>query len=160
MRRQYLMWTFKKGRWLYRFGLTLSVLLLALFLVSLKWGMMCFSSWGIPVRQWGGECNGVGVANGAIAIFVTGPAPRSQCSFGENFGRRFWPWWLVTPSIFGEGPVLCLAIPLWIPFVLTVLPSIIMWRRNRHRSGRCIKCGYNLAGNTSGVCPECGTAYL
>jgi len=24
--------------------------------------------------------------------------------------------------------------------------------------GHCKKCGYNLIGNVSGVCPECGTA--
>ncbi len=23
--------------------------------------------------------------------------------------------------------------------------------------GHCQQCGYNLTGNTSGVCPECGT---
>jgi len=26
--------------------------------------------------------------------------------------------------------------------------------------GLCAKCGYNLEGNTSGVCPECGTRVL
>ncbi len=30
-------------------------------------------------------------------------------------------------------------------------------RRMRHRRGLCAKCGYNLTGNVSGVCPECGT---
>ena len=30
-------------------------------------------------------------------------------------------------------------------------------RRRRRRKGLCIKCGYNLTGNVSGVCPECGT---
>lgn len=30
-------------------------------------------------------------------------------------------------------------------------------RRRRRRRGLCVKCGYNLTGNTSGVCPECGT---
>ena len=24
-------------------------------------------------------------------------------------------------------------------------------------SGRCAECGYDLTGNVSGVCPECGT---
>ena len=30
-------------------------------------------------------------------------------------------------------------------------------RRHRVRRGFCVNCGYNLTGNTSGVCPECGT---
>jgi hypothetical protein len=28
------------------------------------------------------------------------------------------------------------------------------WRRRR--KGLCVRCGYNLTGNVSGVCPECG----
>ncbi len=28
---------------------------------------------------------------------------------------------------------------------------------SRYASGLCVNCGYNLTGNTSGVCPECGT---
>jgi hypothetical protein len=31
-------------------------------------------------------------------------------------------------------------------------------RTKRNRAGRCLKCGYNLTGNVSGVCPECGLA--
>ena len=30
-------------------------------------------------------------------------------------------------------------------------------RLDRTASGECVTCGYNLTGNTSGVCPECGT---
>jgi hypothetical protein len=30
----------------------------------------------------------------------------------------------------------------------------------RFRQGRCLHCGYDLTANTSGVCPECGTAVL
>jgi hypothetical protein len=30
-------------------------------------------------------------------------------------------------------------------------------RRRARRNGFCQKCGYNLTGNVSGVCPECGT---
>jgi hypothetical protein len=35
--------------------------------------------------------------------------------------------------------------------------SLVARRRLTRRSGDCLKCGYNLTGNTSGVCPECGT---
>ena len=31
------------------------------------------------------------------------------------------------------------------------------YRHHRHRSGHCPTCEYDLTGNTSGVCPECGT---
>ncbi len=30
-------------------------------------------------------------------------------------------------------------------------------RRRRRREGWCVKCGYDLTGNESGKCPECGT---
>ncbi|UCC32450.1 MAG: hypothetical protein JSU86_09245 [Phycisphaerales bacterium] len=30
-------------------------------------------------------------------------------------------------------------------------------RSRRRRQGLCLRCGYNLTGNVSGVCPECGT---
>jgi hypothetical protein len=32
----------------------------------------------------------------------------------------------------------------------------ILARRRVH--GLCLQCGYSLTGNTSGICPECGTA--
>jgi len=32
-----------------------------------------------------------------------------------------------------------------------------MRRLERMRNGLCVDCGYDLRGNVSGVCPECGT---
>ena len=29
-------------------------------------------------------------------------------------------------------------------------------RKHRRRKGLCVKCGYNLTGNTTGICSECG----
>ena len=51
-----------------------------------------------------------------------------------------------------------LLIPLWIPFAIIVLPTAYLFWRDRCRipSGHCQKCGYDLTGNVSGVCPECG----
>ena len=52
--------------------------------------------------------------------------------------------------------------PFWSILIATlVLPAVYGWYWNRLRRrktrGLCISCGYNLTGNTSGVCPECGT---
>ncbi len=49
----------------------------------------------------------------------------------------------------------------WCVALLFVIPVLRLcsWPkgRSRHRSGFCPTCAYNLTGNTSGVCPECGT---
>jgi|GEM_PF-2436358 len=38
------------------------------------------------------------------------------------------------------------------------LLSFVVWRRARaFPIGICVKCSYNLKGNESGVCPECGS---
>lgn len=47
-----------------------------------------------------------------------------------------------------------------LPFVLWTAAAYRHWLRPAKRAfipGRCTKCGYNLTGNVSGVCPECGT---
>jgi hypothetical protein len=42
--------------------------------------------------------------------------------------------------------------------VLPVAHVLFHFRRRARRHGRlCHSCGYNLTGNISGVCPECGT---
>jgi rubrerythrin len=42
--------------------------------------------------------------------------------------------------------------------VIGALIVLSWWwdRRSKTRFGHCQKCGYNLTGNVSGVCPECG----
>lgn len=48
--------------------------------------------------------------------------------------------------------------PLW---WLTAVGGWIIWRLatrdDRRRQGRCQECGYDLTGNVSRVCPECGS---
>jgi hypothetical protein len=49
--------------------------------------------------------------------------------------------------------------PHWaVAFVLLAAGAPCLYRRKPLEPGRCRRCGYNLTGNTSGVCPECGTA--
>jgi hypothetical protein len=46
-------------------------------------------------------------------------------------------------------------LPLWPPFLAVAAASAWCWWRDRRRPppGKC-HCGYDLTGNTSGVCPE------
>lgn len=50
------------------------------------------------------------------------------------------------------------SIPLWIPLVVAL--AVLVWTlRGRHRGPvhmACSKCSYDLTGNVSGRCPECG----
>lgn len=41
-------------------------------------------------------------------------------------------------------------------FMLIIAPLMLLFRR-RTRPGHCRQCDYDLTGNVSGVCPECGT---
>ena len=53
-----------------------------------------------------------------------------------------------------------LILPTWLLLLVSAAATTFVWRRaqvNPERNG-CRKCGYNLTGNVSGVCPECGTA--
>jgi hypothetical protein len=52
--------------------------------------------------------------------------------------------------------------PLWLPLAAFAIPTIALILHGRLRRippGHCRKCAYDLTGNTSGVCPECGTPY-
>jgi hypothetical protein len=64
--------------------------------------------------------------------------------------------------------LLSIAAPYWaIEILAAILPvsALLRWRRRRRRANRlkqglCAACGYNLRGNVSGVCPECGQRRL
>ncbi len=74
-----------------------------------------------------------------------------------------------TSSVFGDTRRIdTVIIPLWIPMVLLIAATgfpawqlsqrTVHWLKSRRiRVGHCIRCNYNLTGNESNKCPECGT---
>jgi hypothetical protein len=58
------------------------------------------------------------------------------------------------------GDILVVEMPhIFVVGVLALLPiisAVMWWRRGGRKSGCCFACGYELTGNVSGVCPECG----
>lgn len=59
-----------------------------------------------------------------------------------------------------DGSVLTMSWPTWGIFVSSVLPVLVMRELNRCRIRplNCRQCEYDLTGNVSGTCPECGCA--
>jgi hypothetical protein len=58
-------------------------------------------------------------------------------------------------------PTVVVQIPDWLLLSCLAVPSVELWRRRIRRRLRakarlCVSCGYNLTGNLSGKCPECG----
>lgn len=86
--------------------------------------------------------------------------PRKQ--FESPFNWRVGRLALLTQMVPGFADILAVGVPLWVPFGLfSAYPCVAFirgpYRRYRRRKkGLCLKCGYNLTCNVSGVCPECG----
>ena len=72
---------------------------------------------------------------------------RCKCSSPNPRSTGFW--------------VLTACVPTWAPFAVVGIATFYSFRSaifNRKQRGHCPTCHYNLTGNTSGICPECGTA--
>lgn len=75
---------------------------------------------------------------------------------------RVLPWGMIASYGF-DWPILDLTrtyivLPFWLLLLVALIPTAILWYRDcRIPVGHCQKCGYNLTGNVSGRCPECGT---
>ncbi len=78
----------------------------------------------------------------SVAEFVETWKTSLTLPSGSRFIRYYW-----------------LEIPLWLPLLLSALT--VFWARRgarpRNTTAACRTCGYDLTGNLSGRCPECGT---
>ena len=61
----------------------------------------------------------------------------------------------VSDAAYGLTVDVVTAAPLVTPGIVL---AVLLARRRDHPPGHCRQCGYNLRGNTSGRCPECGAS--
>lgn len=103
-------------------------IVLAVAAVSLLILYVLMPSCVLPLR------GDVVICGGAVHVSVT------HISHGQHVRIPFW----------------------WLSALLFIYPGIVLVRTLRVRrnriEGHCRKCGYNLTGNVSGRCSECGAA--
>ncbi len=119
-------------------GTTLCVLIAAAFVVSAWW------------RVWVAVLDGpyIGVHAGGLECYWSTLAGRPGY-MRNGAGLRF--------ALVGMTRSNGFTLPLVYPFAAAAIPTLLVWRvwPKPVKPGHC-KCGYDLRGNTSGVCPECG----
>lgn len=147
-------------------GLVLCVLMLALWVFSVMFG-----AYYVPPRgQW--SISMINMGSGQI-FFIAGRVPDAGPSRWACF--RMYPGWkdLLAKMPWTEfaytflgfrlpgkvrKPFGGVRIPVWLLVVAVGLPTAFLWWRDRRREpGHCQECDYDLTGNESGVCSECGT---
>ena len=97
--------------------------------------------------------------------------------FGSGLPPMYRDWWCMTSApeprmelsqlapraeTWGSGAISTYTLPCWVLLLLLSVPPTLAYRRRRSDrtrrvTGRCRSCGYDLTGNVSGVCPECGS---
>lgn len=106
---------------------------------------------------WIGSSFGMQLSSGLVSMttatrFFNAPP-------GMHFeGHPFWLSWGWDFWKYPDGAIDA-AVPLWPLLGVLSLPTFILGRqvrRQRVLPGHCLTCGYDLTGNRSGTCSECG----
>jgi hypothetical protein len=105
----------------------------------------------------------VSVRSGSIDYGWMHPA-FAQFESPENRGFCIRPWlfrpaWWPPVRVYSAWDCFSVYVQLWLPLVCAGVLTAVLWWLDRRRipPGHCRKCGYDLTGNVSGRCPECGT---
>jgi hypothetical protein len=106
----------------------------------------------------------LGVQVGAVTVVHAKPAgflphlERGLAFRWTQFSFDDWSQFALWPKYDWRSRIRHASVPLWLPLVIMAVPTGTLWWLDRRRipPGHCQKCGYNLTGNVSGRCPECG----
>ena len=99
----------------------------------------------------------VQLGHGAVALVRTdasGHFPLGVVRFRDRYWHTLW-----LPDRRSVGRSIHLVCPMWMLLLPVTIPTAYLFYRDRRPPrGHCQGCGYNLTGNVTGVCPECGCA--
>lgn len=132
----------------------LSSMLLIATAISLRWTV---------VSRYSDRCSLL--ISGACIEWVIWPddwRDRYSASFREGLVHAWFradeplvlSWWLELGNyMWGRD---YFRLPLWIPLVFLTTLAALLQCNSRPSPGHCANCRYNLTGDVSGICPECG----
>ena len=135
----------------------------------LKWGgttlcVVVALLWAISTVRWMGWSSGqqeLYVGSGRAAIVYIGHVQRAgQGLFFSRHPAAPPTVWRFDLKSYPQDQEYLIAVPLWFVLLVLLVLTVGAWWLDRRRipPGHCPKCGYNLTGNVSGRCSECGTA--
>ena len=132
------------ARWVFRIGVAVCMLIVVVSALS-SWRSFNASGAGWDVR----------VNYGSVYVLPDSIARRDAWSIGP--ASQDFHLWMVKWQIFG---VTVRSFPTWMFLIAGLLPTYLAWRRlhRKYPPGRCQCCGYDLTGNVTGKCSECGTS--
>lgn len=127
-------------------------------LVASRWGSLVYHDRHFVFQAGGGHVSILFFREGANPL---GNPPERLFWFGPILLDGVWRPVLVRK----DGNTQFASIPLWMMVTLFAVYPVIavvcscgpLRRWRRRRAGHCITCDYDLSGNVSGVCPECGS---
>ena len=139
----------KRGRTLVERALTAAL--------WLTLGLWIMSAWGGCVVRWGRLEAMVYAGSFEGTIW---PTERSHADVLviQPYDRWQWcRWYYEGPPVTSSG-IVDVTVPGWLPVaLLSVLVTLVRcFRGGEPPRGSCPRCGYDLRGNCSGTCPECG----
>ncbi|UCG16986.1 MAG: hypothetical protein JSV19_02915 [Phycisphaerales bacterium] len=131
-------------------GLVVCILLAAVWLGSLRWN--------VYVRFADGRAfsiNDGGIATSTVKYSQLRVGVEVHRS-GSAFPCHWWPH-RVFAVLRDGGRETTTWWPIWPFFLAFAIPTAFLCHRDRRPpKGHCQNCGYDLTGNVSGLCPECG----
>ena len=123
-------------------GTTLSVLIAVAFVVS-GW-------WWVVIQVTAHRGPAIYVVAGSFAHVADSMQSVTLLVVPSRLGLSRWNDWSGESGVYVQ-------VPLYAVFAAAAIPTLLVWRfwPKPPKPGHC-RCGYDLTGNTSGVCPECG----
>ena len=124
-------------------GVMVCGLLIAVAVVNLRYTVIC----ALP------DGSGLGSGSGVVGVAWRYWAGRGMGVIMEEADEwRFWPPLIV----YSDPSGLIIAVPIWFLLLMISIPTIVLWRLDHSPAPGHCPCGYDLRGNVSGTCPECG----